>query len=171
MEKKNLDSGDALVGVDGEESWDIPSFREERICGNFVTCDFPNSDGVGHDVIFWVLVLFPVVNCSGCKLVVVDVLLLVLRGVSGFKDSVHVWGEDNAVWIAEDSRVGHFVVDGGASVSGVAWLGPIDFFPFVAHASGEEDVGVARSAIVVKLWGLAIFSSSCAAVLWFLIFL
>ena len=47
-----LDSGDTLVGVDGEESWDIPSFREERICGQFVACLFPNLACVGGDVIF-----------------------------------------------------------------------------------------------------------------------
>ena len=128
---ETLDSGGALVGIDGV-----------GVCGEFVACNFPDSDGFGEGVFFGVLRVLPVVDGSGCKFVVADVAFLVFRGGLGFRDLVHVWGEDSAVWIAEDSRVGHFVVDGSASVGGVSWLRPDDLFSLVTDASWEEDVGV-----------------------------
>jgi len=137
-----LDSGGALVGIDGVEGWNEPAFGKEGVCGEFVACDFPDSDGFGEGVFFRVLRVLPVVDGGGCKFVVADVAFLVFRGGLGFRDLVHVWGEDSAVWIAEDSRVGHFVVDGSASVGGVSWLRPDDLFSLVTDASWEEDVGV-----------------------------
>jgi len=150
--EKILDSGDTLIGVDRKKGREIPSIGEVGVCGESITCDFPDSDSVSKNSFVGMFGCFPVVN-GGCgKLVVMNVAILMFRCILGLSDSGQVWGEDNALWIAEDSGVCHFLVACGSSVGGVSRLGPYDLV-------GRKMSGLSssRSAIVVKLWGLAIF--------------
>ncbi len=142
--EKVLDSGDALIGVDRKEGGEVPSIREVGVCSESITCDFPDSDGIGEDSFVGMLGCFPVVDGGSGKLVIMDVAILVFRCILGLSDSGQVWGEDNALWIAEDSGVCHFLVACGSSVGGIARLGPYDFFSLVSHTGWQEDVGVVK---------------------------
>ena len=142
--EKILDAGDTLIGVDRKKGREVPSIGEVGVCGESITCDFPDSDSVSKNSFVGMFGCFPVVN-GGCgKLVVMNVAILMFRCILGLSDSGQVWGEDNALWIAEDSGVCHFLVACGSSVGGVSRLGPYDFFSLVSHTGWQEDVGVVK---------------------------
>ena len=78
------------------------------------------------------LVFFPMINCGGRELVVVNISLLVFSRIFGLIDSRHVHGEDNSTWVAEDGSVGHFEVDCCSAVGSISWFNPENLFSIKA---------------------------------------
>jgi len=95
-----LDSCDALVGVDWVKSWEKPTVGEIGVDGELVAGVFPDFDGLDKGIFVGMLCVFPMLNGSGGKSIVVQIAFLMLGEVLGFSESGHVCGEDSAVRIA-----------------------------------------------------------------------